>query len=73
MPEKYGSWSTVYDRFREWRDAKVFKELWAKCLHFYNKCLHFYKQKHRVIREWRSGDGTYVRSPCLDTKSVWLS
>lgn len=56
MPEKYGPWSTVYDRFREWRDAKVFEQLWAKCL-------HYYEEKYGIIWEWQSGDGTYVRSP----------
>lgn len=24
MPEAFGSWSTVYDRFAQWRDAGVF-------------------------------------------------
>jgi putative transposase len=56
MPEKYGPWTTVYDRFREWRDAKVFEQLWAKCL-------RYYEQKHGIIWEWQSSDGTYVRSP----------
>ena len=56
MPDKYGPWSTVYDRFREWRDAKVFEQLWAKCL-------HYYEQKYGIIWEWQSSDGTYVRSP----------
>lgn len=27
MPEEFGSWSTVYDRFRRWRDAGVFQAL----------------------------------------------
>jgi len=45
MPEKYGPWTTVYDRFREWRNAKVFEQLWAKRLR-YNE------QKHGIIWEW---------------------
>ena len=56
MPEKYGPWSTVYDRFREWRDAQVFERLWAKCL-------HYYQEKYGIVWAWQSGDGTYVRSP----------
>ena len=56
MPPQYGPWSTVYDRFREWRDARVFEQLWAKCL-------HYYERKHGIIWEWQSADGTYVRSP----------
>jgi transposase len=27
MPEEFGSWSTVCDRFRQWRDAGVFQAL----------------------------------------------
>jgi transposase len=27
MPEEFGSWSTVYDRFRQWRDAGGFQAL----------------------------------------------
>ena len=56
MPKEYGPWSTVYDRFREWRDAEVFEQLWAKCLHYYEK-------KYGIIWEWQIGDGAYVRSP----------
>ena len=56
MPKEYGPWSTVYDRFREWRDAEVFEQLWAKCL-------RYYEEKYGIIWEWQSADGTYVRSP----------
>ncbi len=27
MPDEFGPWSTVYDRFRNWRDAGVFQAL----------------------------------------------
>ncbi|CAL9624699.1 hypothetical protein SUDANB6_05945 [Streptomyces sp. enrichment culture] len=27
MPQEFGPWSTVYDRFRQWRDAGVFQAL----------------------------------------------
>lgn len=27
MPEEFGSWSAVYGRFRQWRDAGVFQDL----------------------------------------------
>ena len=56
MPAEYGPWATVYDRFREWRAAKVFERLWAKCLHYYHA-------KYGLQWDWQSADGTYVRSP----------
>jgi putative transposase len=56
MPEKYGPWQTVYDRFAEWRDAKVFEQIWAKCLRYYD-------HRQEIEWEWQSEDGTYVRSP----------
>ncbi len=27
MPQEFGAWSTIYDRFRQWRDAGVFQAL----------------------------------------------
>jgi transposase len=27
MPSEFGAWQTVYDRFRQWRDAGVFQAL----------------------------------------------
>ena len=27
MPEEFGDWSTIYDRFTRWRDAGVFKAM----------------------------------------------
>lgn len=27
MPERFGAWPTVYNRFRQWRDAGVFEKL----------------------------------------------
>jgi transposase len=56
MPKEYGPWQTVYDRFREWRDAGVFEDLWRKCLHHYDDL-------HGIDWEWQSGDGAYARSP----------
>lgn len=29
MPEEFGAWSTIYGRFRQWRDAGVFQALMA--------------------------------------------
>lgn len=63
MPPEYGPWTTVYDRFREWRDAQVFERLWAKCL-------HYYEAKDGLQWEWQSGDGTYVRSPLGGKKTA---
>ena len=39
MPDKYGPWQTVYDRFAEWKRAKVFEQVWAICLHHYDSTL----------------------------------
>lgn len=27
LPERYGSWSTLYDKFKRWSDAKVFEHI----------------------------------------------
>ena len=27
MPERYGSWSTLYDKFKRWLDAGVFENI----------------------------------------------
>ena len=27
LPERYGSWSTLYDRFKRWSDAGVFESI----------------------------------------------
>jgi putative transposase len=56
LPKEYGPWQTVYDRFYEWRKAKVFEQIWAAGL-------KQYAQEHGIKWEWQSGDGTYVRSP----------
>jgi len=56
LPQEFGPWQTVYDRFAEWRSAGVFEQIHAKCLHLYD-------EKHSIEWEWQSGDGTYVRSP----------
>lgn len=56
MPEQFGPWQTIYDRFAEWQKAGVFEQIWARCL-------YFYEQKHGIKWQWQSGDGTYVRSP----------
>ncbi|TFV34040.1 transposase [Streptomyces sp. T1317-0309] len=28
MPQDFGAWSTVHNRFRQWRDAGVFEVCW---------------------------------------------
>ena len=56
MPEKFGKWQTVYDRFAEWRRAGVFEDIWRRCLHLYDA-------KHGIGFDWQAADGTYVRSP----------
>ena len=27
LPERYGSWSTLYDKFKRWSDAGIFEEI----------------------------------------------
>ncbi len=56
MPKAYGRWSTVYGRFREWRNAKVFEDFWRIALNYYD-------QQQGIEWEWQSADGTYARSP----------
>lgn len=56
MPKAYGPWSTVYGRFREWRNAKVFEDFWRIALNYYD-------QQQGIEWEWQSADGTYARSP----------
>lgn len=31
MPQEFGAWSTVHNRFRQWRDAGVFEALLKGC------------------------------------------
>ena len=31
LPAAFGNWSTAYTRFRDWRDADVFKRLFDAC------------------------------------------
>lgn len=63
MPEKHGTCSTVYDRFREWRNAQVFEQLRAKCL-------HYYEEKYGIICEWQSSECTHVRAPLGEKRTV---
>jgi putative transposase len=56
MPKDYGPWSTVYTRFREWRDAQFVEAIW-------HVCLQHYDDLHGIDWAWQSSDGTYVRSP----------
>ena len=56
LPPEFGPWQTVYDRFAEWEQAKVFEHIWQRCLYLYD-------QAHGIDWAWQAGDGTYVRSP----------
>ena len=56
LPEQYGPWSTVYGRFRAWRDAQFFADIWRLCLRHYDA-------QHGIEWGWQSSDGAYVRSP----------
>ena len=55
MPQEFGPWQTVYDRFAEWKRAGVFAQIWAACLHLYD-------DKHSIEWQWKAADVTYVRS-----------
>ncbi len=56
LPDEFGAWQTVYDRFAEWKRAGVYEQIHAKCLQLYD-------ERAGIAWEWQSGDGTYVRSP----------
>jgi putative transposase len=56
LPNSLGAKSTIHDRFQEWREADVFKNIWAASL----ELLHYLEG---INLEWQSMDGSMVKSP----------
>ncbi len=56
LPQEFGAWQTVYDRFAEWKRAGIFEQIHAKCLHLSD-------HRHGIEWAWQADDGTYVGSP----------
>ena len=55
LPERYGPWSTVYDRFRRWRDSG----LWQRIL---DALLARARKSDRFDFDFGAFDGTIVRA-----------
>lgn len=56
IPNVFGASSTIYDRFREWEKAGVFKALWKNGLLLYDK-------KRGIDWTWQSVDGCITKAP----------
>lgn len=54
--ERFGSPSTVYYYFQQWRDAGVFERLWAKAAEQYD-------DRQGIDWLWQSVDGTMTKAP----------
>jgi putative transposase len=61
--EQFGPSSTVYYYFRQWQDADVFRQLWAKALTLYDTLIG-------IDWEWLSVDGTMRKAP-LGGEKKW--
>lgn len=55
LPERYGPWSTVYDRFRCWRNSGLFDRI-------LNKLEAIARRAERIDFEFSSIDGSTVRA-----------
>lgn len=56
LPREFGASSTVYDRFRQWEQAGVFRALWRKGVSLCDK-------KGSIDWEWQSVDGCMTKAP----------
>jgi transposase len=56
LPRSLGASSTVHDRFQEWRNAGVFKDMWIDGLSLYDK-------NNRIDWKWQSMDGVITKAP----------
>jgi len=54
--KEFGSPSTIYYYFQQWRDAGVFEKLWAKALEHYDDL-------KGIDWLWQSVDGTLTKAP----------
>src|SRR5688572_30366898 len=55
LPERYGAWSTVYDRFRRWRDSGLFDKL-------LNALEARARRAERIDLEFWAVDGSTIRA-----------
>jgi transposase len=55
LPERYGAWSTVYDRFRRWRNAGLFDQL-------LNALEAMARRAGRIDFEFSAVDGSTIRA-----------
>ena len=55
LPERYGPWTTVYDRFRRWRNAGVFQNM-------LNALEAQARRMERIDFEFGAVDGSVVRA-----------
>jgi len=56
LPRSLGAPSTVHDRFRMWREAGVFAQMWQVALSFYDDELG-------IEWEWQAVDGAMTKAP----------
>lgn len=56
LPRSLGAASTVHDRFQEWQQAGVFKQMWIDGLLEYDT-------KKGIDWEWQSMDGVMTKAP----------
>ncbi len=56
LPRSLGAYSTVHDRFQQWREAGVFEALWREGL-------MQYEEQKGIQWEWQSMDGAMTKSP----------
>jgi transposase len=63
LPRSLGAPSTVHDRFQEWQQAGVFKQMWIDGLLEYDEMVG-------IDWEWQSMDGVMTKAP-LGGKKYW--
>lgn len=56
LPRSLGASSTVHDRYQEWQQAGVFKQMWIDGLLEYD-------EKVGIDWEWQSMDGVMTKAP----------
>ena len=56
LPRSLGASSTVHDRFQEWRNYGVFKQMWIDGLKLYD-------EKIGINWKWQSMDGAITKAP----------
>jgi transposase len=56
LPKEYGSGSTCYRRYQEWRELGKFDKLWSRLLKLYDK-------KIGIKWNWQSLDSISIKLP----------